>query len=141
MNHALSPADRRFRAEFEACRLAPEQFDHRAHVRLAYTYLAAHDAETARVLMRTALRAFLQHHGVDPSKYHETMTQAWILAVQHFMAVSPTCESADAFIDANPALLDKNIMSTHYSADLLFSDEARARFVEPDVEEIPRHEA
>jgi hypothetical protein len=30
-------------------------------------------------------------------------------------------------------------MMTHYSAGLLFSDEARARFLEPDLGDIPRH--
>lgn len=29
-------------------------------------------------------------------------------------------------------------MMTHYSAGLLFSDEARAAFVEPDLDPIPR---
>jgi hypothetical protein len=31
-------------------------------------------------------------------------------------------------------------MLTHYSAEVLFSPEARARFVEPDLEKIPRHD-
>jgi hypothetical protein len=138
--HALTPEDRRFRDDFEAGRVAPETFGHRAHLRLAYTYLAGSDVETALAKMRTALLGFLRHHGIDASKYHETMTQAWILAVRHFMTRSPATPSADAFIDANPAMLDSTIMMTHYSADLLFSEEARARFVEPDLDGIPRHE-
>lgn len=32
--------------------------------------------------------------------------------------------SADAFIDQHPEVLDSNIMLTHYSAGLLFSDRA-----------------
>jgi hypothetical protein len=32
-------------------------------------------------------------------------------------------------------------MLTHYSADLLFSDQARANFVEPNRDPIPRHAA
>lgn len=140
MKHELSPEDRNFRAEFEACELAPGGFDHRAHVRLAYTYLAENDAETAVALMRNALRTFLQHHGIDISKYHETMTRAWILAVRHFMELSPASCSADDFIRQNPRLLDCKIMMTHYSAELLFSEEARARFVEPDLDQIPRHD-
>ena len=140
MNHALSADDRCFREEFEARRLAPETFDHRAHVRLAYIYLAENDVEASVALMRDALLAFLEHHGVDVSKYHETITRAWILAVRHFMERSPGCSSADAFIDHNPALLDSKIMLSHYSTELLFSEEARARFAEPDLEQIPRHE-
>ena len=54
---------------------------------------------------------------------------------------SPEASSADDFIARNPVLLDSKIMLTHYSADLLFSDEARAVFVEPNLDPIPRHAA
>ena len=37
-------------------------------------------------------------------------------------------------------LLDSKIMMTHYSAEVLFSDEARARFVEPNLSPIPRYD-
>src|SRR5262245_33361153 len=138
--HGLSQEDRRFREEVEACRLSPARFDHRAHVRLAYAYLADGDVETATERMRATLLAYLQHHGVPIAKYHETLTRAWILAVRHFMEISPAAASADAFIASDPRILDSKIMLTHYSAELLFSDEARAKFVEPNLEEIPRHE-
>ena len=138
--HGVSARDAGLREDFESGRLAPSAFDHRAHVRLAYVYLAEHDVEAAVELMRGGLRAFLAHHGIDPAKYHETMTRAWILAVRHFMELSPQAESADDFIDRNPRLLDAKIMLTHYSAGLLFSPAARAGFVEPDLDAIPRHE-
>jgi hypothetical protein len=35
--------------------------------------------------------------------------------------------------------LDSKIMLLHYSAGLLFSPEARAAFVEPDLDPIPRY--
>lgn len=139
MNHRLTPQDRQFRDDFEACRLAPADFDHRAHVRLAYTYLVEEDDETASRSLREALRRYLDHHGIPPSKYHETMTRAWLLAVRHFMETSSDSPSSDAFIDANPTLLDSAIMLSHYSADLLFSEAARADFVEPDLEDIPSY--
>jgi hypothetical protein len=87
--------------------------------------------------MRRALLSFLDRHGVDVSKYHETMTRAWILAVRHFMENTPSCESSDRFIEQTPRMLDPKIMLTHYSAEVLFSDEARARFVNPDLDTIP----
>jgi hypothetical protein len=138
--HELSSEDRLFRADFEAGVVARENFNHRAHVRLAYIYLAESDTAAAAANMHRALPGFLQHHGIPASKYHETLTRAWILAVRHFMESSPSSVSADAFISHNPALLDSKIMLTHYSADLLFSDEARTQFVEPNLEPIPRHE-
>jgi hypothetical protein len=89
--------------------------------------------------MRDTLLTVLEHNGVDPSKYYDTMTRAWILAVRHFMEATLSSESADSFIDQNPEMLHSNIMMTHYSAEVLFSDEARARLVEPDRDPIPRH--
>jgi hypothetical protein len=67
------------------------------------------------------------------------MTRAWVMAVRHFMEQTPSSDSADAFIEANPRMLDSKIMLTHYSAEVLFSDEARAKFVEPDLRPIPKY--
>lgn len=44
---------------------------------------------------------------------------------------------AAAFVAANPRLLDSRIMLEHYSAEVLFSPEARQSFVQPDVRAIP----
>lgn len=137
MRYELTTDDIQFRSDFEACRMAPADFDHRAHVRLGYVYLAEHDDATALTLMREALQGFLEHHRIDVSKYHETMTHAWLLAVRHFMETSSGARSADHFIETNPALLDSKIMLSHYSAGVLFSGEARADFVEPDPSRYP----
>ena len=141
LKHELSQSDREFRAAFEAGAYAPADFSHRAHVRLAYVYLADSDVDLALERMRAALMAFLSHHGIPASKYHETLTRAWVLAVHHFMHRSPEASSADDFIERNPMLLDSKIMLTHYSADRLLSDAARADFVEPNLDPIPRHDA
>jgi hypothetical protein len=140
MKHLSSVEDQDFLREFEACKIPLAQFNQRAHIRLAYVYLSGHDADTAYKLMRSALLSFLEYHGVDISKYHETITRAWINAVRHFMEKTPSAESADDFIEKNPIMLDSKIMLTHYSAEVLFSDEARAKFVEPNLEPIPRYD-
>ena len=138
MKHAISPQDREFAEAFEACAVAPERFDHAAHVRLAYIYLCGQPVEAAVQDMKSALLAFLAHLGLGATKYHETITRAWVMAVAHFMERSGApCESAAAFMAANPQLLDSRIMLTHYSAEVLFSPEARQVFVEPDIQPIP----
>jgi len=58
-----------------------------------------------------------------------------------FMKKTDTSESAQDFIEQNKTLLDPNIMMTHYSADVLFSDRARKKFVDPDLDPIPRHDS
>ena len=139
MRHLSSAEDQNFLREFEACKFPPAQFNHRAHIRLAYVYLSEHDADTAHQLMRNALFSFLEHHGIDVSKYHETITRAWIMAVRHFMENTPSSESSEIFIEKNPRMLDSTIMMMHYSAEVLFSEEARAKFVEPNLDPIPRY--
>lgn len=139
--HSASHADRAFLEAFEACRIAPAEFHHREHVRLAYVCLCeAGDPAAAHARVRAALLAFIRHNGVPETKYHETITQAWVLAVDHLMrrAAPAAFDSFDAFIASDPRLLDASIMLTHYSKQRLFSDEARAAFVEPDLEDIPK---
>lgn len=138
MNSQISAEDREFLRSFEACGISPGEFDHAAHLRLAYIYLCDRSVDDAAAAMKCSLLAFLDHLGVGASKYHETMTRAWIMAVQHFMAESRSYASASEFIEDNPRLLDSKIMFTHYSAEVLFSQEARRTFVEPDVQSIPR---
>jgi hypothetical protein len=140
MKHLISNADQNFKHQVECCELAASDFDHKAHIRLAYIYLAENTVEGAVQLMRDTLIGLLKHVGIDPAqKYHETITEAWILAVHHFMNLTVKSESADDFIEQNPVMLDSKIMLTHYSAEVLFSNEARRTFVEPNLDPIPRY--
>lgn len=109
-------------------------------MRLAYVYLIDNNVESAVVLMRKALMGLLLHAGIEPSKkYHETITEAWVMAVSHFMNESESSGSAAEFIQNNTKLLDTQIMLTHYSAEVLYSEKARQSFLEPNLEPIPRH--
>lgn len=139
MKHQLSKDDLAFKEQVETCCIPVSDFDHKAHLRLAYVYLVANDVNQSVTLMRETLIRLLRHVGIDPAKkFHETMTEAWILAVHHFMKKTDIADSANAFIAQNPSMLDSNIMLTHYSADVLFSETARQRFVEPDLDPIQR---
>jgi hypothetical protein len=139
MKHTASAEDALYRHSFETFKVPPSEFRHADHIRLAYTHLCEASVEVAAERMKSSLLAFLEHFGIDRSKYHETITWAWILAVRHFMEASPRSASSAEFIAFNGRLLDKTIMLKHYSADLLFSNEARASFVSPDVAAIPEH--
>ena len=135
-DHAISRADLDFQRAFESCAIAPAAFDHEAHLRLAYVYLVEGGLEQAQAKMRAALIAFLRAHGLPPGKFHETLTRAWVLAVCHFMGRSPS-RSFGEFIANSAVLLDSRVMLTHYSPGTLFSEKARAAFVEPDLDGIP----
>jgi hypothetical protein len=137
MKHRASVEDQQFRRAFEGQKIEPAAFDHPAHVRLAYVYLCEDSVDGAVEKMRRALLAFLTHLGADLTKYHETITRAWVLAVDHFMNQSAACTSYEDLALMNPQLLDSKIMLTHYSAEVLFSAEARLAFVAPDLQPIP----
>jgi hypothetical protein len=137
MKHYASTEDQAFLRAFESLAVAPEEFDHSAHVRLAYVYLCEHSIDAAADKMKQPLLAFLSHLDVDESKYHETVTRAWTMAASYFMNQSKDCNSAAVLISGNPQLLDTKIMLTHYSAQILFSSEARQSFVAPDIPSIP----
>ena len=135
-NHAASQSDQDFRAAFESFAVAPAQFNHEAHLRLAYVYLVENDLASAQRKMRGALLSFLAAHGVPSEKFHETLTRAWVLAVRHFMSRSPSHCFSEFAAKSRP-LLNSEVMLTHYSASVLFSPGARAAYVEPDLEAIP----
>jgi hypothetical protein len=124
VTHAVSPEDQRFRAEFEAGRLRPEDFDQRAHVRLAYVYLVDNSTATALALLRQALQSYLNHNGLELSRHHEIMSRAWILAVREIMDGSPAAGSADEFMQRNPSVLDAQTMSSQYATASLLSPES-----------------
>jgi hypothetical protein len=138
MQHRVSADDREFLRRFDGCEVQPVEFDHRAHLKLAYIFLALHGGEQAGPRFRDSLQAFLRHNNIDPAKYHETMTQAWMLAVLHFMERVGDTSSAEEFVAASPALLNPGVMLTHYSKELIGSARARREFVEPDLDPIPR---
>lgn len=103
-------------------------------MRLAYIYLVDSPVDEAVTAMRETLFGLLEQAGIDPAtKYHETLTRAWLLAVSRFMARSRRCGSARVFIDRHPELLDVKLLNAHYSPALLFSDAARDTFVAPDL--------
>jgi hypothetical protein len=135
--HSRSEADRAFRESFEACAIQPAAFTHEAHLRLAYVYLVECGASEAHQRMRQSLLAFLAHHGVPREKYHETLTKAWVLAISHFMDRAPSESFAEFAANSRP-LLNSKAMLTHYTPEKLFSPEARAGFVAPDLAAIPQ---
>lgn len=137
--HSLSQDDLDFLDRLQEFRIPAGHFHHAEHIRLAYICLVEQPADEALGRIRKILKGFLRHVGADDSKYHETVTQAWILAVEHFMQKSKAMASSHEFIEANPSLMKTDIMLTHYSKELLFSDDARTHFVEPDLDPIPRY--
>ncbi len=127
--------DREFTRAFEDGSVTPAEFTHLAHVRVAWVYLnEAASVEGALPRMRDAIRRFAAAAGAS-QKYHETITVLWMRLLADVRARGAAGELADV-LHAHPALADKELPLQYYSRERLFSDEARAAWVEPDRQSL-----
>jgi hypothetical protein len=91
-------------ARFEALAIAPADFRHREHVRLAFAMLRDADFAEAGLRFKRALLAFASAIGAA-GKYHETLTWAYLAVVCERMHEAAYATSLD-FVERNPDLLD-----------------------------------
>lgn len=85
--------------------------------------------------MTAAIRHVARLHG-DESKYHETLTRAWL----HFVAVHEQRWGADSFEEfmrRNPALLEGRLIEHFYSRELIGSEAARLTWRSRDLRRLP----
>ena len=113
-----------------------DDFPHASHVRVALVYLTRHGhAEALRRLMEGLLR-FATAKG-HPEKFHITMTRAWLDFIEAAQLAHPDLPPS-SLLDVCPELLDRNALSRFYTPERLHSEEARTRWVPPDLAEIGR---
>jgi hypothetical protein len=122
---------------FESASLGEGEFNHRAHVRVAWWYLRHAPFAEARAQFVSALKRVAVHRGV-PQLYHETITFASLVLIADRLARSQGL-SWDAFAAAHPELLSRqpSILSRYYTEETLRSERARLEFVLPDRHPLP----
>ena len=93
---------------FETQSLPLEQWTHRAHVKIAFTYLQQHPFHQALEKMRTGVKAFNARHQIPESPtsgYNQTTTHAFlhlIAATRSAYALTDPAPNADTFCDTHP---------------------------------------
>jgi hypothetical protein len=120
---------------FEDATISRDEWKHAEHLTVALYYLSHHEIETATEKMRTGIFKLLGAFGVELAKempYHETMTVFWMRTVFDFAASKNRTSIVDK---ANElvAKYDKDYPLRFYSREYLFSDEAREKYVEGDL--------
>jgi hypothetical protein len=117
---------------FEACTLAPAQFPHREHVRLAWAYLRRESLADAIAKFCGGLKVFAASIG-KAGLYHETVSWAFMLIIQDRIARGQH-DTWAAFAAANPDLLlnGRQLLERYYLPVTLDSPLARASFIWPD---------
>jgi hypothetical protein len=138
--------DAEFARAFERGDVTPDQFDHTAHMRVAWTYLRESPSTDAALgRMREAIKRFAAAAGKS-DKYHETITVAWMILLAD-VRVRVCAGGADReltdVLREHPALADKDVLLRYYSRERLFDDRARVEWIEPDRAPLycPRGEA
>jgi hypothetical protein len=123
---------------FESCALPPAKFDHGRHLVVTLVLLVRlGDERAAAARVREGLVRYIAFNGVDARKYHETITLFWVKRVGSFLARAGAgatlAELANAVAEGcGPSRL----VGEYYSRELLDSDEARERWVEPDLKAL-----
>jgi hypothetical protein len=131
----LTPADFLLREQFETRTLPNEAFRHREHVRLTWIYLTLEDADRVEARLSRSLLELATSHGVA-QRFHHTLTVAWVRIIESERRLRPD-SPFDALVAARPGLLDKDAPLAYYTRERLYSNEARQRWVEPDLKPLP----
>ena len=119
---------------FESCKTGKGEFTHRDHLTVALWYLSVTNLEEAIDRMRAGLLRFLDHHGVDRKKYNETLTVFWIEMVWRTLnEIEPDVPLVEKCNTVIEALQNPGLAFEYYSEELVWSDDARERWVEPDL--------
>jgi len=123
---------------FEDATIGRGVWKHAEHLVVALYYVTRHDLDKAVRLMRGGLfNLLVDGFKVDLTKempYHETLTVFWMRTVSDFNA---TKNGASLVEKANEvvAKYDKDYPLKFYTREYLFSDEARTKFLEGDLNE------
>lgn len=128
--------DDEFVGAFHSGALPNERFHHRDHLRLAWILTRRLGADEAARAISAGIQRFAARHG-HAAKYHETMTLFWARIVAHLVQSRPDIADFDTFLAAFPLLLDKDLPYRHWRRETMFTPAARARWVEPDLLELP----
>ena len=122
-------------ARFESCELPPDDVSHRAHVAMsAWCFLKLPEAQAAARIYE-GLQRYVKWHNI--TIYHETITWFWIKLVGK--AVAGTRTARPAFVVVNEVMArlgDSRMIFAYYTRERLQTDEARRRWVEPDLQPL-----
>ena len=125
---------------FEDCTLPREEWTHAAHLTVALWHLLQFDWPEAVARVRRGIKRYNAAHGIlttPTGGYHETITVFWLRRVRAFLEGGRN-EGRSLVSLANDlaATHDKGLPFSYYTRARLFSPEARAAWVEPDLKAI-----
>ena len=128
---------RRITAGLLTCTLPRAAWTHEAHLAAVATLILEHLEIALEQQLPGIISRFNESVGGvndDKQGYHETLTQFWIASARAYLAANP---EGDLLQRVNNFILSpegrRDAPLRHFSADRLFSVEARRHLVEPDL--------
>lgn len=121
--------------KFEDGTVSRKDWGHPEHLIVAFYYCSNNEFETALNKMRGGIFNLLRAFEVDLSKempYHETLTVFWMRTVNNFIC-SKKDKSVVEICHEIIEKFDKNYPLNFYTREFLFSDNARKRYLEPNI--------
>jgi hypothetical protein len=117
---------------FESGCIVSREFNHTAHIYVAWLYLQRYPTADAISRCTTGLRRLTAKFGV-PDKYHATISWFFLLLIAERRTAAPSA-CWEEFCQKNEDLFcrEHNILTRYYSSQLLASERARTSFVLPD---------
>ncbi|PWT90064.1 MAG: hypothetical protein C5B54_07870 [Acidobacteria bacterium] len=126
-----SLSDQDFLEAFESATIPNGEFKHKDHIRVAYLYLKRDGFKEGTKRIIEGIQNFARSKNL-PNLYHQTITLFWIQMV-HQSISKRQVEPYEAFLECNPALQRKETIYEFYSPELLKSEEARTKWIKPDL--------
>ena len=125
---------------FEARTLPRERWTHAAHLTVALWYSLQFDWPEAVARVRRRIQLYNEANGIMTTPtggYHETLTLFWMRVVRSFLEAERN-EGRALVALANDLIAGSavGLPLTFYTRELLFSPEARAVWVEPDLKSL-----
>lgn len=125
---------------FDDCTLPREEWTHAAHLTVALWHLLQYDWPEAVARVRLRIQRYNAAHGIRTTPtggYHETLTLFWMRRVRAFLEEGRNeARSLVALANNLADSADRNLPLTYYTRERLFSTEARAAWVEPDLKRL-----
>ncbi|WP_232662758.1 hypothetical protein [Pseudonocardia sp. TRM90224] len=112
-----------------------ERFGHREHVHLTWLAVRRYGVRGAVDVVSAGIRRTARYAG-KPQKYHATISRAWVELVGFHTAEHRTADFTQ-FVEREPALLDKRLLTRFYRPATLAAAPARSGWVEPDLAPFP----
>lgn len=120
---------------FENGTVSEKDWRHAEHLAVALYYVSNHEFDSALTKMRAGIFNLLRSFGVDLTKempYHETLTVFWMRTVADFRKSKNGAAPGEICAELLEKF-DKDYPLRFYTRAHLFSEKARAEFVEGDL--------